>query len=178
MYFLHDYCIGTVELNPKHHDLTVKGMLTDIVDEGHVTYLAAAPPDYHFSYSGSGFPFSSAKQAFANTPNKGSFTLEANQFELKLLHPNGYYDDTKEIIIPPTLYLNYKTAGQEKTIPIKVADNVPYRHLTYPIQRDSVLFYDGTSILPVRTQEGILRDSGYPSRNAEPTNFWGLKPRC
>jgi hypothetical protein len=178
MFFLHDYCIGNVEVDPEKHDLTVTGTLTDIVDDGRVVYLAAAPPDYHFNYSGSGFPFMSAKQAFTNTPNKGELKLEANQFVLKLLHPNGYYDESHESIIPPTVYLNYKTGGQEKTIPIQVADNVPYRHLNYPLQRDSTLFYDGTSVLPVRTQEGILRDAGFPSRNSEPVNFWGLKPRC
>ena len=30
--------------------------------------------------------------------------------------------------------------------------------------------------LPIRTQEQILRDSGYPKDNRVPDNFWGLKP--
>ena len=30
--------------------------------------------------------------------------------------------------------------------------------------------------LPIRGQEQILRDRGYPDVNVMPKNFWGLKP--
>ena len=30
--------------------------------------------------------------------------------------------------------------------------------------------------MPIRGQETILRDSGFPEVNVMPKNFWGLKP--
>ena len=38
------------------------------------------------------------------------------------------------------------------------------------------MFYHCGNSLPVRTQEQVLRDSGYPEDNRMPDNFWGLKP--
>jgi hypothetical protein len=40
--------------------------------------------------------------------------------------------------------------------------------------RTNSLFYKGRDDLPIRTQEQILRDSGYPDKNIMPPNFWGL----
>ena len=50
--------------------------------------------------------------------------------------------------------------------------------MTYPNhkQRPSPLFYQGREQLPIRNQEQILRDSGYPNYNKESDTFWGLKP--
>ena len=53
--------------------------------------------------------------------------------------------------------------------------------LTYPPlknerPRSGPEFYEGLWELPVRTQEEICRQSGYPEVNKMPKNFWGLKP--
>ena len=51
--------------------------------------------------------------------------------------------------------------------------------LTYPpsqpktAARANPRFYSGRTELPMRTQEQILRDSGYPENNKMPANFWG-----
>lgn len=65
---------------------------------------------------------------------------------------------------------------------IQIDEGVPFRTLTYPAPpsnnpRDSPMFYYcNKSKLPVRTQEQVLLDSGYPEVNDIPNNFWGLKP--
>lgn len=65
---------------------------------------------------------------------------------------------------------------------IQIDDGIPFRTLTYPsppskAPRDSPMFYYcGRNKLPIRSQERVLRDSGYPSVNKMPDNFWGLKP--
>ena len=65
---------------------------------------------------------------------------------------------------------------------IQIDDGIPFRTLTYPsppskAPRDSPMFYYcGRNKLPIRSQEKVLRDSGYPSVNKMPDNFWGLKP--
>ena len=170
--------MGIVEQDPGKSDLHIKGTISDVVDQGRIRFIAAAPADYHSSYTGSALPFATPMQAFQNTPNKGEIMLQANQFSIRLLHPNSFYEALGSFLIPPTLFLHYFSGGEEKTINVKVAEEIPYRRLTYPVSRDDPLFYNGTDKLPIRTQERILRDSPYPARNHESHNIWGLKPRC
>ena len=65
---------------------------------------------------------------------------------------------------------------------IKLGNGAPFRSLTYPPQnkgdaaRCSPNFYATGHKLPIRTQEQILVDSGYPETNKMPPNFWGLRP--
>jgi hypothetical protein len=65
---------------------------------------------------------------------------------------------------------------------IQLDDGIPFRTLTYPAPpsknpRTSPMFYHcSRNQLPVRGQEKILRDAGYPDVNKMPDNFWGLKP--
>lgn len=65
---------------------------------------------------------------------------------------------------------------------IQIDEGIPFRTLTYPSPpsqnpRTSPMFYHcHRNQLPIRGQETILRDSGYPEVNEMPSNFWGLKP--
>ena len=65
---------------------------------------------------------------------------------------------------------------------IQIDEGIPFRTLTYPSPpsknpRTSPMFYHcGKNQLPIRGQEQVLRDSGYPEVNKMPNNFWGLKP--
>lgn len=65
---------------------------------------------------------------------------------------------------------------------IQLDDGIPFRTLTYPAPpsknpRTSPMFYHcNKNQLPIRGQETLLRDSGYPEANKMPDNFWGLKP--
>ena len=53
---------------------------------------------------------------------------------------------------------------------------IVYKHILWKKGRDGPTFYEGGWDMPVRTQEQILRDGGYPSYNKEADTFWGLKP--
>ena len=178
MFFLNVYCRPPALSST--HDVNINISIDDVVDDGVIQYLAAAPPDYKTSYSGSGLPFHSYEQAFHNTPNKGSVVLSGNEANISLVYPNSFYMALGTVIVPPTVYLFYTSGGIQKEKAIKLSDGVPYRLLSYPMKftkaRENVMFYDGIWQLPVRTQEEILRDAGFPAKNKMANNFWGLKP--
>lgn len=162
-------------------DVVVRGVIHDTVPSGTIRYMAASPADRRASYSGSGLPFHSAKQAMIDTPSKGTLKLRANTFEVPLLFPNSYYINLGNQLIPPTLFLSYENAsGDNKVINIKLSDPIPYRLLGYPCDftqaRSGADFYHAHHNLPVRSQEQVLRDSAYPDKNKMSADFWGLKP--
>ena len=174
------FCNGQIkELNK--YDIIVTGTIEEKVKDNKILYIAATPADYRANYTGSGLPFYNQLQAFDNTPNIGIVDIGTdNSFEIKLLMPNSYMVGLGSVTIPPTLYIEFiDVNGKKKNISIKVSNGIPYRTLTYPLTprpRDSPTFYDSQFYLPVRSQEQILLDSGYPKNNNMPNNHWGLKP--
>ena len=177
--FTSSYCNAEVRGDVSHlNDIHVYGKITEPVDSDEVRYIAANPPDYRATFTGSGLPFANQDQAFDNTPNTGYVKLVDGTFEIHLMYPNSYYIGLGTVMIPPTVYLLYKNRdGVDRRVSIVLSEGIPYRTLTYPSQRGNVGFYEGGWRLPVRTQEEVLRDSRYPSTNYTSPNFWGLKPR-
>lgn len=164
------------------HEVIIRGHVGEHVKDARIFFIAPAPPDLRASYSGSGLPFASPAQAFDNTPNKGFASVSTlGHFDARISFPNSYYAGLGTVYVPPCVYLNYNNGYADKVITIKLSEGIPYRMLTYPISnttpRKDASFYQGTWELPVRTQEQILRDSGYPETNHMHSNFWGLKPR-
>jgi hypothetical protein len=172
-------------------EVTIQGTVNATVRGGKIKYRAANPMDKRSSFSGSGLPFANYEQAFDNSPNKGQLELGLNNtFELDILMPNSYYNSLGTVLVCPSLFITFHDGQKEKTIAIKLNNPVPYRTLTYPMSskgehtsRQNPTFYDGIYNLPVRSQEQILRDSGYPETLNEsphhkslPVNFWGAKP--
>ena len=180
MVFLHVYCISPESTPSTHKDMNVTIEFEEVVDDGIVSYIAPSPPDYRSSFTGSGMPWTNWKQAFDNTPNKGTIDITAANATVKIVYPNSFYSGLGTVIIGPTLYLNYTSGGQDRRKAIRLSDGVPYRLLSYPMKftkpRKNVMFYDGIWDLPVRTQEQILLSAGYPDTNHMSPNFWGLKP--
>jgi hypothetical protein len=145
--------------------------------------MAANPPDFRTSYSGSALPFASKDQAFEESPNIGKVTIVNSKFTIKVLFPNSYMIGLGSVLIPPTVYLQYITTKDNEVhnFSIQVSNGIPYRTLTYPLAggcaRQQSVFYSNHHCLPIRkNQEEILRQSAYPQRNIEPSNFWGDKP--
>jgi hypothetical protein len=174
------FCNGQIKELSKY-DIIVKGRIEEQVENNKIFYIAASPADHRANYSGSGLPFYNQLQAFDNTPNIGTLDVGYdNSFEIKLLTPNSYMVGLGSVTIPPTLYIEFVDLnGNKKDISIKVSNGIPYRTLTYPLTprpRENATFYDSQFYLPVRSQEQILLDSGYPKTNNMPSNFWGLKP--
>lgn len=180
VYFDKYSCKGMV-LDNGHGDIIVRGKTKDNNPNNHIVFWAASPPDYITSYSGSGLPFPNPDVAFDNTPNKGSVKTNNGMFEFNLKYPNSYYTGLGTVYMPP--HVNIKVCDEnnncKEVVTIKLGDGVPFRMLTYPpppgsAPRCSPMFYMGRDRLPVRTQEQICRDSGYPQVNRMPPNFWGL----
>ena len=97
--------------------------------------------------------------------------------------PNGNYIGLGTLYVPPSVHIKVCEPGMDdKFFSLKVDEGIPYRTLTYPAPpskkpRDSPMFYFSEP-QEVRSQETILRQSGYPVTNEMPDNFWGLKPPC
>jgi len=173
MIFDNEACNGKIESS--RFDVSLKLHFKEPVI-GDIEYLAAAPPDYRQTFTGSGLPFGSKAQAFSMTPNKGSVKIVNGEAELLLMLPNSYYDGF-ENLVGPYVDVMYETTAGPRHLTIRLDNAVPFRLLDYPEKRTSPTFYEGGWQLPVRTQEQILLASGYPPKNEMPDNFWGLKPR-
>ena len=95
-----------------------------------------------------------------------------------MYYPNAYYAELGTKYIAPQIvfkvYADGVGLGKQVHI-IQLDAGIPYRMLSYP-KKYGVLFYDGMDKLPIRSQEQIIRDSAYPSKNRMPANHWGLKP--
>lgn len=176
-----DRCSGRVTID--NGAVLIEGRFeVDVaVDEGTMHFLAAAPADHRESFTGSGLPFANEDQAFADTPNRGrvdfkSNLLEYGAFKLACFLPNSYYADFSGAVVGPEVLLIFSSRRQERVVRVRLPDAIPYRSLTYPALRQGPAFYESGWRMPVRTQEQVLRDAGYPCKNKEAPHFWGLKP--
>jgi len=146
-----------------------------------IKYWAAAPPTYSLSFAGSGLPYANEEMAFEKTPNQGVAQINMGKFQFALEYPNSYYDNMGKTYIEPQVQFQFCDQQGRNLGDVHVAklgNGIPFRTLTWPQKRDwnvGPLFYCNNN-LPVRNQEQILRDSGYPAINKEPPNFWGLMP--
>lgn len=173
------YCKGEFAplVDDSLHDFVVVGTVKEQVTDDVIHYIAACPPDYRATYTGSGLPFANQPQAFQGSPNQGSVKLIDGTFEIRLMFPNSYYIGLGTVLVPPTLFIRYvSNEGKDRSVSVNLSEGIPYRTLTYPSGRKDATFYKGGWEMPVRTQEKVLRDSGYPSKNVVPPNHWGLKP--
>lgn len=162
-----------------HKDIVANGVIAGLSEGSVLTYVAAAPPNYRYSFTGAGHAFASASQAFYDTPNKGSVRVgSGGRFSIPLAYPNAYYERAGTVRVPPTVFLTYNVGGVRRRASMVVGEGIPYRLRDYPVARKAAgaMFYSKQEQLPVRTQEQVLRDSGYPNENKEAPDFWGLRP--
>lgn len=145
-------------------------------DAPHIEFVGAAPPNKMTSTSGSHLPFSSAEQAYFNTPNRGTAKIvDGARFQLDVWLPNAYYVECGTIYIPPTIFIKF---GKDKYANITILDEIPFKTLTYhPLRKKHhVWLYSTQFSLPVRSQNSILYSSAYPENYGTYENFFGLKP--
>lgn len=161
-------------INENNDDILVLGTVLDNDENpaNNITYWAPAPADRLQSFSGSGLPFPNPEVAYDNTPNYDNIEVVNGQFEFRMKYPNSYYTELGTGLIPPIV--NLKVDGSDKTTTFKIDDGIPFRSLTH-LKNHTVEFYARDNCL-VRSQEDILRSSGYNSENPIPSNFWGPKP--
>ncbi len=180
-YFTKEYSCKDLVEDKGSGEYVISGN-TDAPDGTMVLYWAANPPNYMTNFSGSGLPFPCPEMAFDNTPNKGAVKVVDGSFKFNIHYPNSFYAGHGNNYIEPHIY--YRLCGdpsiEHKVNTIKIGEGIPYRTLSYPQNilpnvNKGVYFYDGEDTLPIRTQENILRDSAYPSKNITHDNFWGLK---
>ena len=182
-FFNKELCEGIIE-NTGDGNIEITGKLKIGSEKAKVVYWAANPADMNISFSGSGLPFPSPEIAFQNTKNVGSVMTEGGVFKIKLYYPSAYYVALGSLYVPPHIHLKICKEGYDKYFSIKIGAGIPYRTLTHPAPpslnpRTDPLFYVNEN-LTVRSQEKILRDSGYPEYNTIPpeipSNFWGKRP--
>jgi hypothetical protein len=156
--------------------LTVNVSNIDVpIDNNTIFYIAAGPPNYMTTYSGSGLPFYSKEQALFNTPNKGKVIVNTNnEAIIKLYYPNSYNEDVGNIVVKPHVTLFYYSNSIIVEKKIILSKGIPFRSLSHPNIRNGPEFYSND--IPTQTQESILRFSQYPSTDLHYKNFWGGKP--
>ena len=179
IYFDKYSCKGVV-LNKGSGNITIKGKVDTTSSNPTILYWASSPPNFNTSYSGSGLPYANPEQAYDRSPNVGAVKAENGEFEFNIFYPNSYYVGLGSLYIPPHVHLKVCDGKNEKYHSIKISEGIPFRTLTYPAPpskkpRKCPLFYHNPR-LTVRSQEQILRDSGYPSENKMPDDFWGKRP--
>lgn len=141
----------------------VKGKVKDNVKNGLIDYLAACPNEMRMTASASRLPYSNSDIAFCNTVNKGrNELLLGNKFEIKLEDPGSYYVGLGTVLVPPTLYIRYKSIDKTKIISVKVNEPAPFRTLTYPLQRKDPSFYVRPEPEVLPSSEQRFKDSLYP----------------
>ena len=170
-------CDGVV-LDSGEGEYVVKGNIKEI-GSSKILFWAPNPPTYVTSFSGSGLPYANPDMAYENSPNKGMVNAVNGSFEFRVRYPNSYYIGLGTVYVEPCCHI--KVCGDDKIHTIKLGNGIPFRMLTYPptmktAPRANAMFYAGRDKLPVRSQEQILRDSGYPEENKMPSDFWGLRP--
>ena len=170
-------CEGQV-ISKGNGDMLVQGRVRNHDSNAKIVYWAASPPGYRTSFSGAGLPYPNPHVAYENTPNKGVVQAKNGRFEFYVHAPNGYYNGSGSVYMPPhILFKICDSRNSNKVHTIKLGEGIPYRSLTYqsnPTPRISPEFYAGREKQPIRTQEQILRDSGYPLQNKTAPDFWGL----
>jgi hypothetical protein len=169
-------CRGITIVQGRH--VIIEGQVDEVVDNDEIFYIAASPANHRQSFTGSGLPFASPRQAFENSPNEGAVKSINGRFQIKLLMPNSYYKDFNGTIVNPTVIVYYMSMNNKQQATIVIDSPIPYRSLTYPRLRveSQQMFYESGWRMPVRTQEQVLRNAGYPSVNYEAETHWGLKP--
>ena len=146
-------------------------------DGAEAFYVAAAPPDYRSSFTGSALPFANASHAFYNTPNRGKVQVAGDgSFEVGLQAPNAYYVAHGTVRVPPVLHLVYTVDGRRQQVALPVGRGVPFRSLTYPPSRKGAAPFYAPENPTARSQYDILMASAFPAYNIQPPNFWGNKP--
>lgn len=175
-----NFNIHLKKIQDTNNGLVVSGKLNlpNFSEKLFVKYTASSPPTYNSNFSGSGLPYPNEIVAFENSPNKGVAEVINGDFSFTIKYPNSYYMNMGTIYIPPQvklLLVNKDNKEMGKPLTINLGNGIPFRTLTWPIQRDwnkGAMFYNNQD-LPVRSQYQILLDSAYPSINKIPNNFWG-----
>jgi hypothetical protein len=177
-------CFSAKVFRPNLKETILELNLRDeINDRTEVEFWAAAPATFGASFSGSGLPYSDSEMAFCNTPNKGKLFPTSKRVLIHLKTPNSYYSHLGTRQIPACVTVKLTSNGTVYLENIELGSAVPNRTLTYPSSRSSCLFYDRSLLTTQRSQEKILRSSGYPSCISENNcnnftlfsekNFWG-----
>lgn len=121
----------TYNIKKINNDLEISGIFEEEIDNNTLYYVAASPPDYRASFSGSALPYKSKTQAYENTPNHGSVILKNNTFTFNIMNPNTYYDDFSNTLNPSYVLLNYQFNGQDKILKIILNNTLNNKSLTH-----------------------------------------------
>ena len=178
--YLKNLSADNVLTNGGNGEFIVRGYEENIDSTSTIIYWAANPPTYNGSFTGSGLPFPNAEIAYENSVNQGKVKTTGGHYEFRINYPNSYYTDLGNNFVEPCVHIKIVQPYGENIIKtINLNNSIPFRSLRHSngertiTTRDDNSFYIGRDALPFRSQEEILRDSGYPNDNTMPGNFWG-----
>lgn len=178
--------IATVNImkNDKDSTVVLNGVLNSSISlppDAKIKYWAANAPTFNGSFSGSGLPYPNENVAFTKSKNSGLCKINGDNFSFDIKFPNSYYKNMGTLYVDPEVKIQVVDKngnGISKIQSIKVGDGIPFRTLTWPVQRNwnkGPMFYYNPN-LTVRSQYQILLDSAYKPNEPVPNNFWGSVP--
>jgi len=176
--------------NDKDNTVVLNGILNSSIVQSNldtssakIKYWAANAPTLNGSFSGSGLPFPNENVAFTKSKNSGLVKINGENFSFNVTMPNSYYKNMGAVYVDPEVKIQIvdkDNKGISKVQSIKVGNGIPFRTLTWPVQRNwnnGPMFYYNPH-LTVRSQYQILLDSAYKPNEPVPDNFWGSVPPC
>ena len=182
VYFEKMDCKGVV-INAGAGDVVVQGEVKSKTSDPTIMFWGTKPPTGHRVIQEVDYHITTLFKLYQQSPNVGAVKAVNRKFEFRIKFPNAYYVGLGSLYVPPVVHFKVceDDCNQREYHTIELGKGIPFRTLTYPSPpsnrpRDSPMFYHCGKGLPVRTQEQVLRDSGYPEDNRTPDNFWGLKP--
>jgi len=146
-----------------------------------IKFWGANNPTYNTSFSGSGLPFPTEAIAFDRLKNSGQTKINGENFSFQVDYPNSYYTNMGTLLVSPEVKIQIIDSDNNPVSSIqtiKVGHEIPFRTLTWPVQRNwnnGPMFYYNPSVT-VRSQYQILLDSAYNANKPVPKNFWGSVP--
>jgi hypothetical protein len=140
------------------HDTQVTVRFANVLPGGTVHYLAAAPADYRTTFTGSGLPFHNLAQAFGETPNTGTCTVDGTGgCVIHLLKPNSFHEIGGAPLRPPCMLVKH---GEAYDV-FSLGAPIPFRAIARDPTATSPEFYVSRRF--VATQDEILHTTAYPS---------------
>lgn len=137
----------TYNIKKINNDLEISGVFESNIDNDIFYYIAASPPDYRASFSGSALPYKSKIQAYDNTPNCGYVKLKNNTFSFSIMNPNSYYEDFSNTLKPSYIMINYKIEGEDKILKIILDNTLNNKKLVHEYTNPLDFLNDNEEIL-------------------------------
>jgi hypothetical protein len=140
-------------------DFEIVFRVNELVDGSVVRFIAAAPPEFSGSFSGSGLPFGTVDAAMSDTPNVGRARADllTGEFTIALRTPNTFYCRAGTVKVQPCVFVAFTSHGVSRVAAVEVGGAVPFRDLTHDRRRSGPEFYSAPRTVATQAEKLVAR---------------------